>query len=288
MSGVKRELKGERGVRQQRNCTKIWRLLGLLIVGLGLGARPNVVRAAPTPKPTVIRHQVKHDLRHVGGRWSVQISRLGRHPVNVTVGNRQVGRQRAASTIKLYIMLSIFQRVKRHRLTLTSTVKHRLKRMIYNSDNVAANQLIKTAGGRAAVNRVIAQHHFGQTILGRRLMDVTALRHGHDNWTSTRDLTRFLTRLAQHRLLGKTQDKRMLRLLRHCRNHSKLPRLVKHATVYNKTGEYPALGVQNDAAYFNRHGQKIIIVVLSQGSRPARQLPAMAQLGKHLVSQLSK
>lgn len=275
-------------MKQYRYKMRLGLLLGLLIMGFALGTQVTVAQAATTSKATVIRRQVKHDLRHVRGRWSVQVTRLGRHPVNITVGNRKVGRQRAASTIKLYIMLSVFQRAKRHHLKLTPTVWMRLRRMIYNSDNVAANQLIRTVGGRAAVNRVIAQHHFNQTTLGRYLMDVTALRHGHDNWTSTRDLTRLMTQLAQHRLLGKTQDTRMLKLLRHCRNHSKLPRLVHHAIVYNKTGEYPALGVQNDAAYFRRHGQKIIIVVLSQGSQASRQLPAMAELGKHVVNQLSK
>ena len=270
-----------------------WRLLGGAVLGLvvavGLNAKQTTVgHAQATVRPATIQRQIKHDMRHVGGRWSVQVTRLGARPVNVTVGNRTVKRQRAASTIKLYIMLSIFQRVRQHRLTLTATTKTRLKRMIYNSDNVAANQLITTAGGLKAVNRVIRQHHFTQTTLGRHLMDTQALRRGHDNWTSVHDLTRFLTLLAQHRLLGATQDKRMLTLMRHCRNHSKLPKLVTHATVFNKTGEYPDLGVQNDAAYFKVHGQRLTVVVLSQHSQAARQYPAMAQLGKHLVARLSK
>lgn len=268
-----------------------WLLLGGLLLGVGLGltfGRSVPIHAQATPSSATIRRQVKHDMRHVGGRWSVQVTRLGAQPVNVTVGNHAVKRQRAASTIKLYIMLSIFQRVQRHQLKLTATTKARLKRMIYNSDNVAANQLIAQAGGLAAVNRVIRQHRFTQTTLGRHLMDTRALHRGHDNWTSVRDLTRFLTLLAQHRLLGTKQDKRMLTLMRHCRNHSKLPRLVTHATVFNKTGEYPDLGVQNDAAYFKTHGRRIIVVAMSQSGHANRQYPALAQVGKHLVTRLSK
>ena len=255
-------------------------------------AKPRAT--ATTPRRTLttrqkvrLTRQIKHDMRGVGGRWSVQVTRLTQPTVTLKTGNHTVKRQRAASTIKLYIMLTIFQQHQQGKLPLTATTRQALRRMIYNSDNAAANQLIATAGGLKSVNRVIRQHHFTQTVLGRHLMDTRALQRGHDNWTSVRDLSRFLTLLSQHRLLGKTADRQMLALLHHCRNHSKLPLRVTHAQVYNKTGEYPDLGVQNDAALFKTtSSQKIVIVVLSQGSRATRQYPAMNRLGRDLVHRL--
>ena len=294
-------------------------LIGLIVLGLlgvggvsaSLATRPtHPVTAKTTVKPVSkaaqvtkaprakksavasksqkqLKKLINRDMRGVGGRWSVKVTRLGQQPLTVTTGNRAVKRQRAASTIKLFIMLTIFQKAQRHQLTVTAATRQQLQRMIYNSDNVAANQLIAKAGGLAAVNRVIAQHHFTQSHLGRHLMDTQALRRGHDNWTSVRDLTRFLTLTTQHRLLGATTDKQMLTLLRHCRNHSKLPLLVKNVTVYNKTGEYPDLGVQNDAALFKTpQGRKITVVVMSQSGNGQRQYPAMNHLGRDVVRAL--
>ncbi|GEO67123.1 serine hydrolase [Levilactobacillus spicheri] len=249
--------------------------------------QPKQAAAATAKSQRKLRRLIQRDLQGVGGRWSVRVTRNGAQPVQITTGNHPVRRQRAASTIKLYIMLTIFQRAQRHQLRLTSATHDQLRRMIGNSDNEAANQLIATAGGLKAVNRVIRQHGFTQTTLGRHLMDVRALKNGHDNWTSVRDLTRFLTLLAQHRLLGGSADRQMLTLMRHCRNHSKLPLLVKNVTVYNKTGEYPDLGVQNDAALFRTAtGRWLTVVVLSQGGRSQRQYPAMNRLGRDVVQTL--
>lgn len=243
--------------------------------------------AATAKRQRQLRRLIRRDLQGVGGRWSVRVTRSGSQPVQLTTGNQSVRRQRAASTIKLYIMLTIFQRAQRHRLRLTSATQDQLRRMIGNSDNEAANQLIATAGGLKAVNRVIRQYGFTQTTLGRHLMDVRALKNDHDNWTSVRDLTRFLTLLSRHRLLGGSADRQMLTLMRHCRNHSKLPLLVKNVTVYNKTGEYPDLGVQNDAALFRTStGRWLTVVVLSQGGRSQRQYPAMNRLGRDVVQTL--
>lgn len=95
-----------------------------------------------------------------------------------------------------------------------------------------------------------------------------------------------MTRVYRHKLLGKTYDKQMLTLLKGCRNHSKLPALVKHATVYNKTGEYPDKGVQNDAAIFKTKHGTYSIVVMAQNGQQEQQYQGMQRLGRDVVNYL--
>ncbi|MFC6290506.1 serine hydrolase [Levilactobacillus angrenensis] len=262
-------------------------LLCVLIGGL-IGGWPAVTaQAQSTAHPAAIKRLAKRDFHAVHGRWSVKVTRLGKHPVNVTTGNRHVQAQRSASTIKVYVMLTVFQRAQAHHLKLTRTVKGNLKRMIYYSDNTATNALIRQLGGFKRVNQTAKRFGFKQTHLRRYMLDTAALRRGHDNYTSVHDLTRFLTRTYQHRLLGKTYDRKMLALLHHCRNHSKLPKLVTHAKIYNKTGEFPLKGVQNDAALFKTKRGVYTIVVMAQQGQQFAQYQAMNRLGRDTVRYLN-
>jgi len=259
----------------------------LAAVGLGLWST-NAQATSLKQEQTAIKKIAKQDLKPMGGRWSVKVTRLGQRPVSVQTGHTKVGRQRAASTIKVYIMLAVYRRVQRHRFRLTAQNQRDLKLMIHNSDNAAANRLIQRAGGLRAVNQTIRAFHFKQTTLARHLLDTQALRRGHDNYTSVSDLTHFLTRVYQHRLLGRTYDRKMLTLLKGCRNHSKLPALVKRATVYNKTGEYPDKGVQNDAALFKTKHGVYSIVVLAQSGNQYQQYRGMNHFGRDVVTYLNQ
>lgn len=58
-----------------------------------------------------------------------------------------------------------------------------------------------------------------------------------------------MLKIDRHQLLGGRYDTEMLRLLANNANQTKLPALISSkATIYNKTGEFPDYGVQNDAA----------------------------------------
>lgn len=260
-----------------------------LVIALALGALWPMVTAQATTvshEQTAIKRVIKKDMRAVHGRWSVKVTRLGKRSLQVTTGNKQVRAQRSASTIKVYVMLTIFNRAKQRRLRLTPSVQVALKRMIYNSDNTATNSLIRRLSGFKRVNQAAKKFGFHHTHLRRYMLDMRSLRRGHDNYTSVHDLTRFLTLTAQHQLLGKTYDQKMLKLLHHCKNHSKLPKLVKHAAVYNKTGEFPVKGVQNDASLFKtKHGSYTVVVMAQQGNQ-MQQYRAMNRLGRDVVKYL--
>lgn len=270
--------------------TKKWirgLVCGLALLG-GWSLALPVHATSVKSEQTAVKSIAQRDLKSLGGRWSVKVTRLGRRKLTVQTGNQRVTRQRSASTIKVYVMLTIYRRVQQRKLRLTRQDQRDLKLMIHNSDNNAANRLIKRAGGFKAVNTTIKHYRFKQTVLQRYMLDTDALRRGRDNYTSVTDLTRFLTLTYQHKLLGKAYDKKMLNLLKGCRNHSKLPYLVKHATVYNKTGEYPNKGVQNDAAIFKTKQGTYSIVVMAQNGQQYQQYQGMNRLGRDVVTYLNQ
>ncbi len=267
---------------------RYWKIMLAVLISCGVFGAVGTTAQATTVdhEQTAIKKIVKRDMRPVHGRWSVKVTRLGQRPLAVTTGNKKVQGQRSASTIKVYVMLAIFQRARAHHLKLTKTVKTDLKRMIHNSDNAATNRLIHQLGGFKRVNQTMKTYGFNHSHLRRYMMDTRALQRGHDNYTSVNDLTRFLTLVSQRKLLGKTYDDRMMTLLHHCKNHSKLPKLVKRAAVYNKTGEFPAKGVQNDASLFRtKHGTYTVVVMAQQGNQ-AQQYRAMNRLGRDTVRYL--
>lgn len=263
--------------------------LGLVVLALlgGLAGPLTGQAIKVKTEKAAVKKIAKRDMKNVGGQWSLKVTRLGKRPLSLQLGNRKVTRQRSASTIKVYIMLTVYQRAKRHQLKLRPVDQRNLKLMIHNSDNTATNHLIRRVGGFKVVNKTIRQYHFKQTVLQRYMLDSNALRRGRDNYTSVGDLTKFMTAVYRHKLLGKTYDKKMLTLLHGCRNHSKLPRLVKHATVYNKTGEYPDKGVQNDAAVFHTAKGTYSIVVMAQNGRQFNQYRGMNLLGRDVVNYLN-
>lgn len=265
------------------------RLLVVLMVAFSLMGLINCVQVNASQNNTQqhISKIVHRDMKHVGGTWSVKVTKLSKPSIVVITGNHGVRTQRSASTIKVFIMLATYYQIQHHRLKTTAAIQSNLKRMIYYSDNTAANDLIRKVGGFKRVTRLARQFGFTHTHLRRFMLDNNALRHHRDNYTSVNDLTQFLTKAYEHQLLGKHYDKRMLQLLHGCQNHTKLPKLVKHAVVYNKTGELPVKGVQNDAALFKtRHGV-YTIVVMSEYGRQFYQYQAMNHLGRDVINYLN-
>ncbi|MCV3739924.1 class A beta-lactamase-related serine hydrolase [Lentilactobacillus hilgardii] len=257
----------------------------VLLIGLTLPSSPVYASTPLAHQQAAITKMTKRDMAPGCGKWSVKITRLNRYPLSVKVGNHPVTKQRSASTIKVFIMLTVFHEIKQHHLKLTQTIKHDLKQMIGISDNAAANRLIRKVGGFKRVTNTARHFGFTHTVLKRFMLG--SLKHG-DNKTSVDDLTGFLTKTYRHQLLGKHDDNQMLTLLRHCQNHSKLPKLIKHAKIYNKTGEYPMKGVQNDAALIKTKKGVYTIVVMAQGGKQVSQYRSMNRLGRDVVAYLDR
>ncbi|MFG1200368.1 class A beta-lactamase-related serine hydrolase [Pediococcus acidilactici] len=213
--------------------------------------------------------------------------------------------QRAASDIKLFVMIAAYQQVKDGELSLSDdytltdsdkvdgtgklremadgtkiSIKDLIGYMMEDSDNTAANIMIRKLGGMAAVNHQIDKMGATVTKLERMLMDTDALEDGKDNYTSAKDLGTALKKIYNHQMVSRKYDEEMLTILKQNGNHTKLPHdLPTEATVYNKTGEFDDYGVENDAAIFGNQKGAFVIVVMSQDGQRDEQINAMNSFG---------
>lgn len=261
----------------------------MLVIVMVFCSSSIIIRATSVSQETrTLRQITQHDMKAAHGKWSVKVTRLNKRPLKMNTGNQKIGKQRAASTIKVFVMLSVYDKAKRHQLKLSAKTKTDLKLMIHNSDNVATNRLIHRVGGIGAVNKIVKKFQFKNTNLKRYMLDFKAINKGKDNYTTAVDLTSFLRRVYQYQLLGPKYDSKMLALLQGCKNHSKLPKLVRGVKVYNKTGEFPTKGVQNDAALFKTKQGVYTVVVMAQSGNQYYQYQGMNRLGRDVVNYLDK
>lgn len=255
-----------------------------------------------TAKSAKVTKAVRATVQQASGTTAVYVA-TSKLATGVAVNRRQ----RSASVIKVFIMIEAMRRVKAGTLSLKQevaipahdrvggtgvlaqhgtnqqTIGQLLELMIKVSDNTATNVLIDQLGGLSKINRTIESLGCHHTKLQRKMLDYRALNAGRDNYTSAADLGRTLLKIDRHQLLGGRYDTEMLRLLANNANQTKLPALISSkATIYNKTGEFPDYGVQNDAAIVKKGQQSFVAIVLSESGRQNQQIKAMNLLGKHL------
>ncbi|MCS8562663.1 zinc-ribbon domain-containing protein [Pediococcus pentosaceus] len=213
--------------------------------------------------------------------------------------------QRAASNIKLFILITAYQQVNEGKLNLNDkytlkdsdkvngtgeirnmssgteiSIQDLLEEMMEDSDNTAANIVIRQLGGMNKVNTQIKKIGAKDTKLERMLMDTDALKDGKDNYTSVADLGMVLKKIYNHQMVPTKYDNAMLDILKKNNNHTKLPHdLPEEATVYNKTGEFDDYGVENDAAIFGNNKGSFVIVVMSQDGSRDEQIKKMNSFG---------
>lgn len=213
--------------------------------------------------------------------------------------------QRAASNIKLFILITAYQQVNEGKLNLNDkytlkdsdkvngtgeirnmssgteiSIQDLLEDMMEDSDNTAANIVIRQLGGMNKVNAQIKKIGAKDTKLERMLMDMDALKDGKDNYTSVADLGMVLKKIYNHQMVSTKYDNAMLDILKKNNNHTKLPHdLPEEATVYNKTGEFDDYGIENDAAIFGNNKGSFVIVVMSQDGSRDEQIKKMNSFG---------
>lgn len=108
--------------------------------------------------------------------------------------------------------------------------------MIRSSDNIATNVVIR-AVGMDAVNDLSARHGGEQTRLARYMMDFDAILEGRQNYTSARDMNRFLLEVYRGNVLNQQNTRLLFEILDECLDQTMIPSGVpNHITVANKTG----------------------------------------------------
>lgn len=251
-----------------------------------------------------VKKIVTNDLSNLSGQNSAYVAPMNGDAV-VIQDNRK---QRAASLIKLFIMITAYQKVNDDQLNLNDrhtliddekvagtgdlqnmpdgsslTYQDIMQRMIDDSDNTAANIMIDKLGGLTTVNDEIDSLGLSDTRLERKMLDSDALDAGKDNYTSVKDVGTILKKIYQKKLISAKYDQDMLDILSQNTNHTKLPHLLPNSvTVYNKTGEYSDYGVQNDAAIIKNTKGAFVVIVLSQNGFEQEQITTMNKLGLSL------
>jgi beta-lactamase class A len=162
----------------------------------------------------------------------------------------------AASTIKLPILMALFQAVDAGKVRLDDTLTVRrdliasgsgelqnspgaklsvLKTatmMIAISDNTGTNMIIDKLGGRQALNSKFKSWGLRKTVINRLLGDFQG-----KNTTSPADLVRLSALLAKHQLITETSRSKVLDILNQTENRKLLPAgLGKGAAIAHKTG----------------------------------------------------
>lgn len=169
----------------------------------------------------------------------------------------------AASLIKLYIAGAVYENIENDVIENTANMDGLLSKMIIESDNTAANDLVKLLGdqdvvlGMEKVNQYCITHGFSDTHMGRLLL---APNDDDDNYTSVKDVTAFLVQIYEGKLAGSID---ILSYMKSQQRKGKLPAGIPEGVVTaNKTGELPE--VENDAMVVLTEEKPYVICVMGQ------------------------
>lgn len=233
-------------------------------------------------KNTLLTKRIKSLTDNETGIYAVYAfypTELNREPV---IYNSQS--MRSASMIKVFIMAAVYEKMLQGKISDSQTVILRqdmkvggagsligwkngseitvqklLHMMITESDNTATNILIDLVG-MDTVNQYMQQNGYRDSILGRKMMDMAAVRNGKDNYTSVNDLGRFFTKLYYHSVINEKYDKFMVDLLLQQTDDECFPAVLHGQKIAHKTGELDRLYDDGGIIY----GEKdAILVVMS-------------------------
>ena len=169
----------------------------------------------------------------------------------------------AASLIKLFIAGAVYENLASGTIQQTENMNLLLSKMISESDNTAANDLVSILGngdtlqGMQRVNNFCKDNEFSDTHMGRLLLDSN---DQDDNYTSVADVTTFLMLISTDSLAGAHE---ILSYMKAQERTSKLPAGIPDGiTTANKTGELT--DVENDAMIVLTADKPYIICVMCQ------------------------
>jgi beta-lactamase class A len=214
-------------------------------------------------------------------------------------GNQQIAvngtfRPKAASVIKLWILVELLRRVDCGQLSLDRGVRvtrddvvggtgklkseaipqvvttHRLAEyMIEYSDNSAANVLIDQLGGFAPVNALIDSMNQRETVLAHKFFDDAAADRGEGNYTSPDDVISLLGAVWDTRILSESSRDLMIDFMREQTLNTKIPAALPPGTpLAHKTGDQSdasAAGLSHDVGYCLTPGAETAVAFLTAG-----------------------
>ena len=133
------------------------------------------------------------------------------------------------------------------------------KRMITESDNTAANILLRRLGMRN-VNERAAKLGLEVTRFEREFMDFAARDREHrENWTTAREIGQLMRKIFRREILTKEACDEMIRLLEHTSRGRIAAGVPREIAVGHKSGSMP--GVRHDVGWVRVPGHPYILSV---------------------------
>jgi beta-lactamase class A len=252
----------------------------------------------PKPVPSVLALRLERFLHPPGGTVAVVYHNLG---TGAFYARNEDERFHAASTMKLPLMMALFQAVDDGELRLdqpipvrnqfqslvdaspftldpkedgdpdlyqavgsTRPLEEMIRRMIVRSSNLATNVLIDKIGASRAQDLIRGLGGYN-TIILRGVEDDKAYRAHLNNATSATDLAIALSALEQGTAFKPASSQKMLAILKEQEFNEKIPAGLPPGTVVaHKTGDIT--GYHHDAAIVYPPGEKpYVLVVLTEG-----------------------
>ncbi len=198
-------------------------------------------------------------------------------------------RFRAASTVKIPIMIAIFRRVDAGELQLDQrfpmsasdfsagsgvlhemheglqvTVADLLYLMMSISDNTATNVLIDTAG-MDTVNALMRELGMERSTLGRKMQGFAADGEQRENWATPSEFAALIGQLLDHQVASAEACDAMVAILEKQQNPRRIGRYVPEDGFRwgSKTGSIS--GVVNDVGFIAGAGGTVIVSVYCEG-----------------------
>jgi beta-lactamase class A len=264
-------------------------ILPLLLVGC-IASAPQV--------PEGLRASVLAALAPSGGEWGVYFKDLGS---GAELAVRADEEFHPASTLKIWVMIKVYQDVHegRYRLDdevdvvktfmsaarrdpkpfgvepatkeMAAAVGKRIKvrslveHMITVSDNLATNNLIRLAGGPREVTACMVRYGVTRSDVRRYIMDDQAFEEGLSSAAFPRDFGLILEKLAGGEVVSRAASREMLEVMSRLKDNDMLPgRLPKPVRVAHKTGAISK--VRNDAGLVTlTDGRRYVAAFFSRG-----------------------
>ena len=197
-------------------------------------------------------------------------------------------RFRAASTVKIPIMIEIFRRIDREEISLADnyavskddhsvgsgvlhemheglvvTIHDLLYLMMSISDNTATNILIGMAG-MENVNATMRQLGMVESTLGRKMRGKPAEAGQPENWATAGEYTSLVGQLLDSRVASSESCSRMIGILEKQQNMRRIGRYVPEEGVRwgSKTGSIR--GVTNDVGFVSSEAGRVIVSVFCE------------------------
>lgn len=214
-----------------------------------------------------LKQRLESTVGRYAGSWSVYVKNLETGDV-VNINECSMY---SASTIKAFVMASVYNEISHGRLRETGTIQSLLRSMITVSSNDAYNSLVRYQGssfvsGAAVVNRYLRANGYDKTGCHHTLHPASSasIGDGGRNMTSAKDCGVLLERIYKGRCVSKKYSGKMLAFLKQQQRKWKIPAgLPSGIASANKTGETSA--TQHDMAIVYGKKTDYVICVFSSG-----------------------